>query len=99
VRIAVGPHGEELVPTAEEAERAAKEAERAAKEAERAAKEAALVRVSELEAEAAAPAAPPAPLRPGFANYGWRRLSTRWLTSTAGSGRRRYRVLTAVLLR
>ncbi len=44
VRIAEGPRGEELVPTAEEAERAAKEAERAAKEA-------ALARVSELEAE------------------------------------------------
>lgn len=43
VRIAVGPRGEELVPTAEEreeAERTAKEAERAARERERTAKEA-----------------------------------------------------------
>jgi len=44
VRIAVGPGGEELVPTAEEAERAAKEAAVAAKDA-------ALARVGELEAE------------------------------------------------
>jgi len=47
LRIAVGPRGGELVPTAEERE----QAERAAKEAERAAKEAALARVSALEAE------------------------------------------------
>jgi Uma2 family endonuclease len=51
VRIAVGPRGDEVVPTVEEVERAAKEAERAGKEAERAAKEAALARVSALEAE------------------------------------------------
>ena len=61
VRIGVGAHGDELVPTAEEreakaaereaAERAAKEAERAAKEAERAAKETALRRVAALEAK------------------------------------------------
>jgi hypothetical protein len=61
LRIAVGPRGEELVPTAEEeadAERAAKEMERAAKEAEcvaketeRAAKEAALARVRALQAQ------------------------------------------------
>ena len=35
VRLATGPRGDELLPTAEEAERAAKEAERAAKEQER----------------------------------------------------------------
>jgi hypothetical protein len=40
VRIAVGPRGEELVPTAEEEERTAREAERTAREAERTAKEA-----------------------------------------------------------
>jgi hypothetical protein len=67
LRLALGPHGEELFPTAEEAERAAKEAaraiadsERAAKEAaraiadsERVAKEAALRRIAALEAELA----------------------------------------------
>jgi len=47
LRIAVGPRGEELVPTVEEE----KEAERTAKEAERAAKEAALAQVRTLEAE------------------------------------------------
>jgi hypothetical protein len=54
VRIGVGAHGDELVPTAEEREATAEEreaAERAAKEAERAAKEAALRRVAALEAE------------------------------------------------
>lgn len=58
VRIAVGPRGEELVPTAEEEERAAKETERiaketerAAKELERAAKEAALAQGKALEAQ------------------------------------------------
>ena len=50
VRLATGPSGEELFPTAEEAERASKEAERAAKEAERAAKEEALRRIAALEA-------------------------------------------------
>lgn len=53
IRLATGPHGETIVPTAEEAECAAKEAERAAKEAERAAKETALARVTELEAQLA----------------------------------------------
>lgn len=61
VRIAEGPRGDALVPTAEEVaeherfakeqERAAKEQERAAKEQERAAKEAALARIRELEAQ------------------------------------------------
>ncbi len=46
LRIGVGPHGDELVPTADETI----VVERAAKEAERAAKEAALARVAELEA-------------------------------------------------
>ncbi|WP_438015359.1 Uma2 family endonuclease [Sorangium sp. So ce315] len=60
LRLATGPEGEALFPTAaeaeraaKEAERAAKEAERAAKEAERAAKEAALSRIAELEAQIA----------------------------------------------
>jgi len=60
LRLATGPVGAHLFPTAEEAERSAKEAERAAKEAERAAKEAeraakdaALARIVELEAELA----------------------------------------------
>jgi hypothetical protein len=60
LRLALGPHGADLFPTAEEAERAAKqaertakEAERSAKEAERSAKEAALQRIAELEAELA----------------------------------------------
>jgi Uma2 family endonuclease len=60
VRLATGPEGEDLFPTAVEAERAAKEAERAAKEAERAAKEAeraakeeALRRVAMLEEQLA----------------------------------------------
>ncbi|MBX3212044.1 MAG: Uma2 family endonuclease [Labilithrix sp.] len=39
VRVATGPHGDDLFPTEAEAERAAKEQERAAKEQERAAKE------------------------------------------------------------
>ena len=69
VRIALGPRGEELVPTAEEREeaeriakeqeRAAREQERAAREQERAAKEAALARVRELEAELRRPRRPP----------------------------------------
>ncbi len=46
IRIATGPRGDDLVPTAEEAERLAKEAERAAKET-------ALARVAELEAKLA----------------------------------------------
>ena len=46
LRLATGPSGDELFPTAEEAERAAKETERAAKEA-------ALKRVAELEAKLA----------------------------------------------
>jgi Uma2 family endonuclease len=49
VRIAEGPKGEVLVPTAEERERA----ERAAKETERAARQAAEARVAELERELA----------------------------------------------
>ncbi len=49
IRIAIGPRGDEIVPTAEEGE----EAERAAKDAERAAKEGALARVAELEAKLA----------------------------------------------
>jgi hypothetical protein len=54
VRIADGPKGEALVPTAEEreqVERAARQVERIAKEAERTAKEAALARVAELETD------------------------------------------------
>jgi hypothetical protein len=46
LRLALGPHGADLFPTAEEAERAAKQAERTAKEA-------ALQRIAELEAELA----------------------------------------------
>jgi hypothetical protein len=46
LRLARGPHGEHLVPTAEEAARATADTERAAKEA-------ALRRIAELEAELA----------------------------------------------
>jgi Uma2 family endonuclease len=62
LRIAEGPAGELLVPTAEEreeAERAAKEAERAAKEAALAEKEAALAKVRELERQLKRSATPP----------------------------------------
>ena len=58
VRLALGPRGDELFPTAEEAERAARQAEHAAKEAALAgqqaalaARDAALARVAELEAK------------------------------------------------
>jgi Uma2 family endonuclease len=53
VRLASGPEGEDLFPTALEAEHAAKEAEHVAKEAERAAKEEAMRRVAALEAQIA----------------------------------------------